>query len=210
LAVTLPASPPAPAGSGRLGLDRSMTSVADELPPSRAGSGLAPARRLSDSPLAAALLVYGAALAWTALVRLPLWRMDGLDDAFYVEVAHLWTRGVLPYVGAFDVKPPGFFAILAGAQTLLGASLDSLRAVAVAFDALAASALFFLARRFGGLTLSLFALILYPVLSELVTSNDAYCPLAALTILAFLAALSPLSPMKRAALTGLLIGAAGT
>src|SRR5208282_3921911 len=149
LAVTLPASPPAPAGSGRLGLDRSMTSVADELPPSRAGSGLAPARRLSDSPLAAALLVYGAALAWTALVRLPLWRMDGLDDAFYVEVAHLWTRGVLPYVGAFD--------------------------------ALAASALFFLARRFGGLTLSLFALILYPVLSELVTSNDAYCPLAALT-----------------------------
>lgn len=186
-----------------------MSSVADELPPSRAGLGLALARRLSDSPLAAAFLVYGAALAWTILVRLPLWRMDGLDDAFYVEVAHLWTRGVLPYVGAFDVKPPGFFAILAGAQMLLGASLDSLRAVAVAFDALAAAALYFLARRFGGVSLGVFALILYPVLSELVTSNDAYSPLGALTILAFLAALSPLSLMKRAALAGLFIGAAG-
>ncbi len=187
-----------------------MTSLADELSPSRARSAFPLARRIGGSPAAAAFLVYGAALAWTVLVRLPLWRMDGLDDAFYVEVAHLWSRGVLPYVGAFDVKPPGFFAILAGAEMLLGPSLDSLRAVAVAFDALAATALFFLGRRFGGAKLGLFAAILYPVLSELVTSNDAYSPLAALTILAFLAALSPLSLMKRAALAGLLIGAAGT
>jgi hypothetical protein len=187
-----------------------LTSLADELPPLRAGPALSLARRWSGLPFAAALAVYGAALAWTLLVRLPLWRMDGLDDAFYVEVAHLWTRGVLPYAGAFDVKPPGFFAILAGAETLLGPSIDSLRAVAVAFDALAAAALFFLGRRFGSSSLGLFAAILYPVLSELVTSNDAYCPLGALTILAFLAALSPLSPVKRAALTGLLIGVAGT
>ena len=125
-----------------------MTSVADPIPPLRAAFPLA--RRIGDSPVAAALAVYGAALAWTVLVRLPLWRMDGLDDAFYVEVAHLWSLGVLPYAGAFDVKPPGFFAILAGAETLLGPSLDSLRAVAVAFDALAATAIFFLGRRIGG------------------------------------------------------------
>jgi hypothetical protein len=186
-----------------------MTSLADELSPSRARSAFPLARRIGGSPVVAALAVYGAALAWTVLVRLPLWRMDGLDDAFYVEVAHLWTRGALPYVGAFDVKPPGFFAILAGAQILLGPSLDSLRAVAVAFDALAAAAMFFVGRRFGGASLGLFAAILYPVLSELATSNDAYSPLAALTILAFLAALSPLSLMKRAALAGLFIGAAG-
>jgi hypothetical protein len=186
-----------------------MTSLADELSPSRARSAFPLARRIGGSPVVAALAVFGAALAWTVLVRLPLWRMDGLDDAFYVEVAHLWTRGALPYVGAFDVKPPGFFAILAGAETLLGPSLDSLRAVAVAFDALAAAAMFFLGRRFGGASLGLFAAILYPVLSELATSNDAYSPLAALTILAFLAALSPLSLMKRAALAGLFIGAAG-
>ena len=186
-----------------------MTAVADPIPPLRARPAPPLARRRIESPVAAALAVYGAALAWTVVVRLPLWRMDGLDDAFYVEVAHLWTRGVLPYVGAFDVKPPGFFAILAGAEALLGPSLDALRAVAVAFDALAAAAMFFLGRRFGGARLGLFAAILYPILSELVTSNDAYCPLAALTILAFLAALSPLSLMKRAALAGLLIGAAG-
>ena len=186
-----------------------MTAVADPIPPLRARPAPPLARRRIESPVAAALAVYGAALAWTVVVRLPLWRMDGLDDAFYVEVAHLWTRGVLPYVGAFDVKPPGFFAILAGAEALLGPSLDALRAVAVAFDALAAAAMFFLGRRFGGARLGLFAAILYPILSELVTSNDAYCPLAALTILAFLAALSPLGLMKRAALAGLFIGAAG-
>ena len=186
-----------------------MTPVADPIPPSRAGSAFALARA-SDSAVVAAFVAYGAALAWTLLVRLPLWRMDGLDDAFYVEVAHLWARGVLPYVGAFDVKPPGFFALVAAAQTLLGPSLDLLRAVAVAFDAVTASALFFLGRRFGSASLGLFAAILYPVLSELVTSNDAYCPLAALTTLAFLAALSPLSLVKRAALAGLLVGAAGT
>ncbi|HYA72356.1 MAG TPA: glycosyltransferase family 39 protein [Roseiarcus sp.] len=186
-----------------------MSPVADRILPSRAGSTLAFARRAGHSRVVVAPAVYAAALAWTLLVRVPLWRMDGPDDAFYVEVAHLWTRGVLPYVGAFDVKPPGFFAILAAAQTFMGVSLDSLRAVAVAFDALAATALFFLARRFGGAGLGLFAALLYPVLSGLVTSNDAYAPLAALTDLAFLAALSPQSLMKRAALTGLLIGAAG-
>ncbi|MGD1036974.1 MAG: glycosyltransferase family 39 protein [Roseiarcus sp.] len=186
-----------------------MTPVADQVLPLPARSAAPFARPASRSPVVAALAVYGAALAWTLLVRSPLRRMDGLDDAFYVEVAHLWTRGVLPYVGAFDVKPPGFFALVAAAQTLLGPSLDSLRAVAVAFDAIAAASLFFLGRRFGAPAVGVFAAILYPILSELVTSNDAYSPLAALTILAFLAALSPLSLMKRAALTGLLIGAAG-
>lgn len=157
----------------------------------------------------AALAVFMAALAWTFLVRLPLRRMDGLDDAFYVEVAHLWTRSALPYASAFDVKPPGFFAILAAAQTLLGPSLDTLRAVAITFDAIAAAAMVFLGRRFGAPGVGLFAAALYPVLSELVTSNDAYAPLGALTNLAFLAALSPLGTVRRAALTGLLIGAAG-
>src|SRR5271154_6721818 len=187
-----------------------MTPVAHSFAPrAETGGAFALAERLGRSPAALALAVYGAALAWTLLVRLPLWRMDGLDDAFYVEVAHLWTAGVPPYAGAYDVKPPGFFAILAAAQLLLGPSLDSLRTVAAGFDAVTAAALFFLGRRIGAPAVGIFAAILFPVLSELVTSNDAYCPLAALTTLAFLAAFSPLSLMKRAALSGLLIGAAG-
>lgn len=186
-----------------------MSSIADPRPPARAHASPAVDRLAGLSPAAAALAVYGAALVWTLVVRLPLWRMDGLDDAFYAEVAHLWTRGVVPYAGAYDVKPPGFFAILAAAQTLVGPGLDSLRAVAVAFDAVTAAALYALGRRLGAPAVGLFAAILFPILSETVTSNDAYCPLAALTTLAFLAALSPMSLARRAALSGLLIGAAG-
>jgi hypothetical protein len=186
-----------------------MTPVAKTLAPTRADRAASWPWRIGAAPFAAPLAVYAAALAWTFLVRLPLRRMDGLDDAFYVEVAHLWTQGHWPYAAAFDVKPPGFFAILAAAQSLFGPTLDSLRAVAVVFDALAATGMLFLGRRYASLAVGVFAAILYPVLSELVTSNDAYCPLAALTILAFLAALSRLSLLKRAALAGLLIGAAG-
>ncbi|HEY1944479.1 MAG TPA: glycosyltransferase family 39 protein [Roseiarcus sp.] len=186
-----------------------MTIAADPLTPSRAGGRANLAQRLAASPVAAFVLVYGAALAWTFVLRLPLWHMDGLDDAFYVEVAHLWSQGHLPYAAAFDVKPPGLFAILAVVQHLLGPSIDSLRAVAVVFDALAATGLFFLGRRFGAPAVGAFAAILYPMLSELVTSNDAYCPLGAFTVAAFLAALSRFDLVKRAALSGLLIGAAG-
>lgn len=162
----------------------------------------------STAALAATILV--GALAWTWLVRLPLFRMDCLDDAGYVGLAHFWTRGVLPYARIFDFKPPGLFALVALAQSAFGPTLESLRAVAIASDALAATGLFFLARRFGRPAVGLFAAALYPILSEIAIGNDAYCPLAALTILAFLAALSPLSPLRRSVLAGLAIGAAAT
>ena len=82
-------------------------------------------------------------------MRLPLWRMDGLDDAFYVEVARLWTHGLPPYLTVYDVKPPGFFALLAVAVAALGPTLDALRALAVVGDAATAVALLMLGRRFG-------------------------------------------------------------
>jgi hypothetical protein len=168
----------------------------------------APATPTSTTALAATILV--AALAWTWLVRLPLFRLDCLDDAGYVGLAHFWTRGVLPYARIFDFKPPGLFALVALAQSAFGPTLESLRAVSIASDALAATGLFFLARRFGRPAVGLFAAALYPILSEIAIGNDAYCPLAALTILAFLAALSPLSPLRRSVLAGLAIGAAAT
>lgn len=186
-----------------------MTPIADIVRPSRAGPMPLRARSFGEGSPIAPLAVFALALAWTVLARLPLWRVDGLDDAFYVEVAHLWSLGDLPYASAFDVKPPGFFAILAVAQTLFGPTIDSLRAVAVVFDALAATGMFFLGRRFGSSAIGVFAAILYPVLSELVTSNDAYCPLAAFTIFAFLAALSRAPLVRRATLAGVLVGAAG-
>ena len=176
-----------------------------------AAPGLAsPLRRFAASPALAWVGVVVAALAWTALVRLPLWRMDGLDDAFYVEVARLWTRGLPPYLAVYDVKPPGFFALLAVAETALGPTLDALRALAVVCDAATAVALLMLGRRFGAPAVGLFAALLFPLLSEMVTANDAYCPLAASTTFAFVAALSRRPIWERALVAGLLIGAAAT
>ena len=143
-------------------------------------------------------------------MRLPLWRMDGLDDAFYVEVARLWTRGLPPYLTVYDVKPPGFFALLAVAEAALGPTLDALRALAVVCDAATAVALLMLGRRFGAPAVGVAAALVYPLLSELVTANDAYCPLAALTTFAFVAALSRRPLVERTLVAGLLIGAAGT
>ena len=163
--------------------------------------------RLAASPLVALLAVYGVALAWTLVVQLPLLHLDRIDEVFYVEVAHLWTKGVLPYAGAFDVKPPGFFALVAASQLVFGPSPASVRAVAIALDAVTATALFFLGR-FVAPRVGLFAAIAYPPLSELVSFNDFYSALAASTTLAFLAALSPLRLAGRAALTGLAVGAA--
>jgi len=176
--------------------------------------GIGVARALLRHPAARRAIgvaaALGAALIWTVLLRLPLCRRDGPDDAFYIEVAHLWTRGVLPYVGAFDIKPPGLFALVAAAESVLGPYLDTLRAVAILCDAVTAASLYFIGRRFGSTKLAIFAAALYPFLSEVVPADDAYAPLAALTTLAFLAALSPLPIVKRALLAGLAIGAAGT
>jgi len=186
-----------------------MTIAVSQNPPLRADGGASFIRRRLESPLALASAVFVASLAWTLFIRLPLFRAYGTDDAGYVEVAHLWMRGVLPYAGVFDVKPPGLFALLAAAETVFGPTLEALRAVAVFSDAVAATALFLLARRFGDPRIGLFAAVLYPVLSLVAIGYDAYCPLVALTALAFLAALSPLSLIRRAALAGLAIGAAG-
>ncbi len=172
--------------------------------------GVSFVRRRLRSPLALALTVFVASLAWTLVVRLPLFRADSLDDAGFVGVAHLWTRGVLPYAGVFDVKPPGLFALVAAAEAVFGPSLEALRAVSISSDAVTATTLFLLARRFGNPSVGVFAAILYPVLSLIAIGYDGCCPLAALTALAFLAALSPLSLVRRAALAGLAIGAAGT
>jgi hypothetical protein len=152
--------------------------------------------------------VFSALALWALVIRLPSWSVEGSDDAFFVAVAHLWMRGALPYVGAFDIKPPGFFAILVGAEALFGASLQTLKAVLTLFDAIAATALYFIGARMGSRAIGLFAALLYPFLSEAVTNNPAYAPLAAFTTLAFLAVLSPLAILERAALAGLAIGAA--
>ncbi len=156
------------------------------------------------------VVVFVVALVWTLAWRLPFYRFENGDDAVFVMIADLWRRGALPYVGAFDVKPPGLFALLAGVELVFGPTMAAIKALGILGDATTATALFFLARRFGSLSVGVFAAALFAPLNLVVVSYDAYGPLSALTALAFLAALSDLAPLRRAALAGLAVGAAAT
>ena len=99
--------------------------------------------------------------AWAMIVSIPFFTLEGSDDGFYTEVANLWTKGSPPYVGAFDVKAPGFFALPAWAQLALGPALATLKIVAAAFSALATMSLYTLCRRYDRLAAFACAL-LYP------------------------------------------------
>jgi nitrate reductase NapE component len=164
--------------------------------------------RLGAPTVLDAVAVFASALAWTALVRLPLLRHAGADDAFYTEVALLWRQGVLPYVGAFDVKPPGVFAVLALVQSVVGPNLAALNTISIASDALSAALLMTLAARYGEPIVGVFAAVLYPILSEAIVFDPAYSLLAAMTTLAMFAAVSSRPLLARSALAGLIIGAA--
>ncbi len=168
---------------------------------------LGPAADARSPKVLTLLVAFGVLAAWTALTNIPFYALDGADDAFYVETAHLWTKGVPPYVGAFDVKAPGFFAVLATVQVFLGASLATLRATAILSTALAAASLYRLCREFNDRAVAVLCAIVYPVLFE-IFGDAAYALLCALTLLAFLAALSRQPPMRKAVLAGLAIGAA--
>jgi hypothetical protein len=82
------------------------------------------------------ILTFAAIGAWTILVNAPFFRLEESDDALHTLVAHFWTQGPPPYVGAFDVKALGFFAILALAQLCCGPSLATLKFVSIFFASL--------------------------------------------------------------------------
>jgi hypothetical protein len=178
------------------------------LAPDRSFTPSATRSRLGAPTVLGAIVVFASTLAWTALIRLPLLQHAGADDAFYTEVALLWRQGVLPYVGAFDIKPPGIFAVLALTQSILGPSLAALNAISIASDALTAALLMTLAARYGEPVVGVFAAALYPILSEVIVFDPAYSLLAAMTTLAMFAAVSPQPLLARSALAGLIIGAA--
>ena len=146
------------------------------------------------------------ALAW----HLPAHGLRGPDDGFFIAVAHLWNTGAPPYLNAFDVKPPGFFALLALAQRLFGASQATLNGLTAVSDVVAAIALWRIGRRLGGPCVGVFAAFAYPALSQMLAANPIYPPLAAATTTAFALALLPFALTARAALAGLAIGFAVT
>ena len=152
------------------------------------------------------ILTFAAIVIWTALVNAPFFRLEELDDAFYTLVAHFWTQGLPPYVSAFDVKAPGFFAILALAQLCFGPSLATLKFVSIVFASVASCTIFAIGRRYSGGAAVVCAL-LYPALSEM-CGDVTYEALNAFVLLAVLATLSSMSFRWKAILAGFAIGAA--
>jgi hypothetical protein len=149
-----------------------------------------------------------AIFAWTLLVNWPLLAREDADDGFFVEVGRLWAHGQFPYLHAFDIKAPGAFAAIALACALFGASLSTLKFLALAASAVAAALLARLAAQRDRKTAFLVA-ILYPPLS-LVSGDIVYQLMNMALIGAFTMALSRGSGRARAIGAGLAVGCACT
>jgi hypothetical protein len=150
------------------------------------------------------------AALWAVIVHLPLHGLQGPDDPFYLTVARLWLSGQPPYVHAFDVKPPGAFALLTLAGGLFGLSQATLEGLTTASDAVAAFCLWRIGRSLDAPSAGAFAAPAYPLLSVMLAANPGYPPLAAATIAAFAFALASFDWRCRVALAGLFIGFAMT
>ena len=68
------------------------------------------------------------------LLSVRLWSLEpntayrlSWDEATFILVASSLLDGQLPYVGLFDIKPPGIFFALAGAMSLFGENLLTVR-----------------------------------------------------------------------------------
>ncbi len=149
-------------------------------------------------------------LAWVALWKASARGLWGPDDAYFLETSHLWLAGAPPYAHAFDVKPPGFYALLAGFEAVFGPSLMTLTLLSGACEAATGFCLWRIGVRLGAPVAGLFAAFVYPLLSHGLAANGGYPPLALATAAAYLAAFSPGRPWARAIPAGLAMGCAAT
>lgn len=164
----------------------------------------APWRDLAD--LARPFAIVAAIALWTLLVNLPTFARQDADDAFFLEVAKLWTEGLPPYVAAFDVKGPAGFAFLAVAAALLGPALSTLKIVAIVASSVAATALYRIAAP-RDRAAAIACVALYPIF--MVVSGDViYQTMNAALLVAFALAFSERVDRRRAAVAGLAIGLA--
>lgn len=140
------------------------------------------------------------------IISLPTLGFEDADDGFFVEVAHLWTRGMPPYVAAFDVKGPGFFALLALLQSVAPATLTTLKWVAALGSVASASLIYFLCARYDRAAAIMCAAV-YPIL-VIVSGDAAYSVMNALLLLAFTLALFGAPDLRKTVAAGVAVGAA--
>jgi hypothetical protein len=154
-------------------------------------------------------MLYLGALAWAALVRAPVLDLASGDNVFFAQIADQWLHGRLPYVGAFDVKPPGVFAALLLPVFLGGTSPLVLHIVSTLCDAAAMLSLYRLAILMGDRRIGLWACALYPTFSAWMVNDIAYAVLTPLQVWAVAAALmSQGRRLRWIALAGLASGCA--
>ncbi len=169
--------------------------------------------------IALALAPIVLALLWTSAVRLPFFFVENGDEYFFSIVADQWLHGGLPYITAFDVKPPGLFLIYAAVQSVFGASHVVTKWMEIGAVAFGAYAMYVMLRAHGTRRVAIWAAILYPVYTlafDGATSVNMVLQLP-LIILSFSAILSAVRNDRTltqrivfALLAGISIGAAGT
>jgi hypothetical protein len=150
------------------------------------------------------------------LARLPFLSNVGVDEAYYLVVGRQWLEGTPPYAGAFDVKPPLLFALMAGAEAVFGPALLAAKALSMAAVAATACGLYLFGRRFTGELSGLAAALFYIAAS--LNLGGAFSPaelsMAPFTTFgALLGLAAALSPRPRPMLlfaAGLLFGAAAS
>lgn len=154
-----------------------------------------------------------ALIAWAALVRLPFGiapRADA-DAALFWLIGHGWRMGELPYLGTWDIKPPGIFLVFAFADALFGAEPFGGRVLAgLAIGAGAAGLHRYGQRVLGDSRVALIAALLLPTYSLLFDglANKPELFAAPFVIWGITIAATAEREVPRLLLAGLIMGAA--
>jgi hypothetical protein len=160
--------------------------------------------------------IFCALLLLTALLRAPYAGNIGEDEAFFAVIGRDWPRGILPYAGRFDVKPPGLFLLYALTGQILGAGVAAIKGLEMAFVAASAFGLWRIGREHFSRPVGMAAATLYPLYSLAMSGVNAPVALFlnGFEIFAVLAALGAAgagrAPWPAAALSGLWFGCAFT
>ena len=142
----------------------------------------------------------------TLLIRAPFNLNTGADEAFYLVAGRQWLNGLPPYAGAFDIKPPLLFLLMAGAEALFGPTLMASKALINAASVLTACGLYLFGRRYLGAPAGIAAAILYTFASVTLGSTFATAEtlMAPFTTFAMVAGFAALLERRRLPLVALL------
>jgi hypothetical protein len=158
-------------------------------------------------------------LAWTIIVRSPSFTtaISDPDESFFLIIGKDWLHGFPPYIGMWDVKPPGLFGLFALTWLIPGTGVMLARVLTSLAVAATATGLFRLGKRhFTGDLVPIAAAVLYPLYTIVMTGLRSAPelllePLVVLGIDLAMTLHRSLSPDgRRATLSGVLFGLAFT